>query len=74
MQKGNQIVFLIGSAFAVLGAIVTWVLVEDVSRHLDDEDQVWKEYLEKHGWEASWGDRETKDPAKALQQPVEKTS
>lgn len=74
MQKGNQTVFLIGSAFAVLGAIVTWVLVEDVSKNLDDEDQIWKDYLAKAGWEASWGDHETIDPIRAQKQPVEKTS
>lgn len=74
MQKGNQTVFLIGSAFAIVGAVVTWILVEDVSRKLDDEDQIWKDYLDKQGWEATWGDKETKDPAKVLKQPVERTS
>lgn len=74
MQKGNQTVFLVGSAFAVVGAVVTWILVEDVSRKLDDEDQIWKEYLDKKGWKATWGDQETKDPAKALKQPLERTS
>lgn len=74
MQKGNQTVFLIGSAFAVLGAVLTWILVQDVSRDLDDEDTIWKDYLTDKGWHASWGDTETKDPPKTKQQLVENVS
>ncbi|UKZ76416.1 hypothetical protein TrVFT333_004120 [Trichoderma virens FT-333] len=61
-DKGNQVAFLIGSAFAVLGALVAFFVIPDVSRRLDDDDAAWKVYLADHGWEATWGDGETKDP------------
>lgn len=66
--------FLIGSGFAFLGALVTWVLVEDTGRDLNNEDELWKEYLAKNGWKASFGDIETKDHPKALMQPTGQTS
>ncbi|KAJ4861865.1 sugar transporter domain-containing protein [Trichoderma breve] len=62
-DKGNQVAFLIGSAFAVLGALVAYFVIPDVSRRLDDDDAAWKVYLADHGWDATWGDGETKDPA-----------
>lgn len=61
--KGNQTAFLIGSAFAVLGAIIAFFVIPDVSRRLDDDDAAWKVYLADHGWEATWGDNETRDPS-----------
>lgn len=60
--KGNQTAFLIGSAFAVLGALVAWFVIPDVSRRLEVDDDAWKVYLADHGWDATWGDSETKDP------------
>jgi hypothetical protein len=62
-DKGNQVAFLIGSAFAVLGALVAFFVIPDVSRRLEDDDAAWKVYLADHGWEATWGDTETKDPS-----------
>lgn len=62
-EKGNQVAFLIGSGFAVLGALVAFFVIPDVSRRLEDDDAAWKVYLADHGWEATWGDTETKDPA-----------
>ena len=61
-SKGNQTAFLIGSAFAVLGALIAFFVIPDVSRRLDDDDAAWKVYLADHGWDATWGDTETKDP------------
>lgn len=61
-EQGDQAVFLIGSAFAVLGALVAFFVIPDVSRRLEDDDAAWKVYLADHGWEASWGDDETRDP------------
>lgn len=61
-SKGNQTAFLIGSAFAVLGALVAFFVIPDVSARLEDDDAAWKVYLADHGWEATWGDVETKDP------------
>lgn len=62
-EKGNQVAFLIGSGFAVLGAIIAFFVIPDVSKRLDDDDAAWKVYLADHGWDATWGDTETKDPA-----------
>ena len=64
--KGNQVAFLIGSAFAVLGAAVALFVIPDVSRNLEDDDAAWKVYLADHGWEATWGDSETRDPTGAV--------
>ncbi|KAL2207054.1 inorganic phosphate transporter [Sarocladium strictum] len=61
-QQGDRAVFLIGSAFAVLGAVIAFFVIPDVSRRLEDDDAAWKVYLADHGWEATWGDNETKDP------------
>jgi hypothetical protein len=60
--KGDQVAFLIGSAFAVLGALVAFFVIPDVSRRLEDDDAAWKVYLADHGWEATWGDSVTADP------------
>jgi hypothetical protein len=64
---------MIGSAIAVAGVLVSLFLVEEVSRNLDDEDRIWKEYLADHGVEVSWGDS-TKDPSAVLQQATTITS
>lgn len=61
-SKGNQAAFLIGSAFAALGALIAFFVIPDVSRRLEEDDEAWKVYLADHGWEATWGDSETKDP------------
>lgn len=63
-QKANQATFLIGAAFAVVGALVAWFVIPDVSARLGDEDEAWKRYLAENGWTAEWGDEVTKDPAK----------
>ncbi|ETS82904.1 hypothetical protein PFICI_04780 [Pestalotiopsis fici W106-1] len=62
-SKGDQVAFLIGSGFAVLGALIAWFVIPDVSRQLDDDDAAWKVYLADHGFQAEWGDNVTKDPA-----------
>lgn len=63
-QKANQATFLIGSSFAVVGALIAWFVIPDVSKSLDDEDEEWKRYLEDQGWQAEFGDDETRDPEK----------
>lgn len=65
-SKGDQVAFLVGSGFAVLGALIALFVIPDVSRQLDDDDQAWKKYLEENGWKASWGDTVTKDPVGVL--------
>ncbi|KAK5111441.1 hypothetical protein LTR62_004893 [Meristemomyces frigidus] len=59
---GDQGAFLVGSGFAVLGALIAFFFLPDASRQLEDEDENWKKYLEENGWLAQWGDDETRDP------------
>ncbi|TVY80522.1 Glycerophosphoinositol permease [Lachnellula suecica] len=61
--KGNQAVFLIGSAFAATGALTSWFIIPDISNKLENEDDAWKAYLEEQGYVIQWGDEETQDPA-----------
>lgn len=62
-SKGDQVAFLVGSGFAVIGALVALFVIPDVSRKLEDDDSAWKAYLAANGWEGSWGDETTKDPS-----------
>ncbi|KAH4216457.1 hypothetical protein HBI06_231180 [Parastagonospora nodorum] len=73
-NKSNQVAFLVGSAFAVLGALNAWFFLQDGSKVLDNEDEIWKEYLVKNGWDASWGDQETEDPKLTRNQELLPTS
>lgn len=52
---GTQAVFLIGSGFAVLGAIVAWFVLVDPDKELDNGDQAWKDYLAVKGYHVQWG-------------------
>ncbi|KAH8649822.1 major facilitator superfamily domain-containing protein [Xylariales sp. PMI_506] len=70
---GNQVAFLIGAGFAILGALNAYFVVEDVDKNLNEEDHLWKEYLVSQGWEASWGD-DSKDPIAVQMQMVSKGS
>ncbi|KAK7525132.1 metabolite transport protein [Phyllosticta citriasiana] len=65
-QKSDQATFLIGSSFALLGALIAWFVIPDVSARLEDEDAAWTLYLEENGWVAEWGDRETRDPKRVV--------
>ncbi|KZL65512.1 major facilitator superfamily transporter [Colletotrichum tofieldiae] len=62
-SKGNQVAFLIGSGFALLGAIIAMFVIPDISRHLNDDDEAWKKYLADNDWDAQWGDQVTSDPS-----------
>ncbi|CAK4031167.1 major facilitator superfamily transporter [Lecanosticta acicola] len=62
-QKANQATFLIGAAFALVGASIAWFVIPDVSARLEDDDAAWKKYLAENGWQAQWGDSTSKDPA-----------
>ncbi|GME47198.1 hypothetical protein GTA08_BOTSDO13565 [Neofusicoccum parvum] len=68
--KADQATFLIGSAFAALGALIAWFVIPDVSSRLDDEDEAWRRYLEENGWEADWGDHKTRDPGAVVMDRV----
>lgn len=52
-QKGQQGVFLVGSAFAVVGGIIAWVLIPDMERDLEGEDVRFRRYLEENGFDTS---------------------
>jgi hypothetical protein len=73
-NKSNQVAFLVGSAFAVLGALNAWFVIQDGSKVLDNEDEIWKEYLVANGWDASWGDHETEDPTHTRNHVLSPTS
>lgn len=60
--KGNQAVFLIGSGFAVAGALVAWFIIPEISNRLESEDEAWKKYLQGLGYEIEWGDEDAKTP------------
>ncbi|BEI92764.1 uncharacterized protein CcaverHIS019_0503920 [Cutaneotrichosporon cavernicola] len=47
--KGQQAVFLIGSAISILGAIATLALIPNHNDMLEDEDEAWRAYLEENG-------------------------
>jgi MFS family permease len=61
--KADQAAFLIGSSFALVGGLIAWFVVPDMSAQLDDEDDAWKAYLADNGWEADWGDQVSRDPS-----------
>ena len=62
-KVGDQGTFLVGAAFAALGAIIAYFVIPDISARLDNEDEAWKLYLEENGWKATWGDSDTVDPS-----------
>lgn len=52
-EKGQQGVFLIGAAFAIVGGLFAWFLIPDKERDLETEDARFKAYLEENGLDAS---------------------
>ncbi|KAH8704143.1 major facilitator superfamily transporter [Talaromyces proteolyticus] len=54
--RGTQAVFLIGSGFALLGALLAWFVLVDSDQELDRGDQEWKDYLAANGYShVQWG-------------------
>ncbi|RFU31842.1 hypothetical protein B7463_g4509, partial [Scytalidium lignicola] len=51
VEKGQQGVFLIGSAFTIVGGLISWVLIPDMSKELETEDAKFKKYLEENGYD-----------------------
>ena len=51
--KGQQGVFLIGSAFAIVGGVIAWVFIPDMERELESEDIKFRRYLEDNGFDTS---------------------
>ncbi|OOQ88920.1 inorganic phosphate transporter [Penicillium brasilianum] len=50
-EKGQQAVFLIGAAFTVVGGLIAWFLIPDMSRELETEDARFKAHLQEHGYD-----------------------
>jgi MFS family permease len=50
-QKGQQGVFLIGSAFAIVGGLIAWFFIPDKERDLESEDARFRAYLEEKGFD-----------------------
>lgn len=50
-EKGQQAVFLIGAAFAVVGGAIAWFLIPDMDGALETEDVRFKVYLEENGYD-----------------------
>lgn len=56
-EKGQQAVFLIGSGFTIIGGLIAWFLIPDMSRELETEDSRFKAYLVENGYDiTSYGD------------------
>lgn len=55
-QKGVQGVFLIGSAFALVGGIIAWTLIPNRDRELEGEDARFRAYLAEHGYAGTFGE------------------
>lgn len=53
VYKGQQAVFLIGSAFTIVGGIIAWWLIPDMQRELESEDVKFRAYLEENGYDAA---------------------
>ncbi|KAK9764921.1 glycerophosphoinositol permease [Basidiobolus ranarum] len=50
--NGQRSPFIVGCCLALLGAILTWFFVPDLSKdRLEDEDEAFKEYLLQHGYD-----------------------
>ncbi|KFY33666.1 hypothetical protein V494_07426 [Pseudogymnoascus sp. VKM F-4513 (FW-928)] len=52
-EKGQQGVFLIGAAFAMVGGLIAWFLIPDKESDLEAEDARFKAYLEENGFDTS---------------------
>jgi MFS family permease len=55
-NKGIQAVFLIGAAFASVGGLISWFLIPDKERDLEDEDAKFREYLVANGYRGTFGE------------------
>lgn len=51
--QAQQAVFLIGAAFPIVGGLISWFLIPDMSRELETEDARFKVYLEDNGYDIS---------------------
>lgn len=62
-EKGQQAVFVIGAAFTVVGGLIAWFMIPDMSRELETEDARFRAYLEENGYTVSqYGEALVIDP------------
>ncbi len=54
IRKGSKGVFLIGSAFAIVGSLIAWFLIPDKERDLESSDARFRAYLEEKGFDTSF--------------------
>lgn len=53
--------FIIAAICGVTGVLVTWLFVPDMTgKDLAEEDALFLEYLQAHGWEGEVGEHEQK--------------
>lgn len=50
-EQGQRAVFLIGSGFALTGSLISWFLIPDRSRELNDEDERFRKELIDRGYD-----------------------
>lgn len=56
-----QWTFIISAIIGVLGVAIALLLVPDTTKlNLEDEDEKWRQYLLKNGWDSQMGDGTTK--------------
>ena len=51
--KGQQGVFLIGSAFAIFRGIIAWIFIPDMERELESENIKFRRDFEDNGFDTS---------------------
>lgn len=51
--EGQRAVFLIGAAFAFVGGLISWFMIPDKEKDLEDEDNRFRLFLEAHGYDTS---------------------
>lgn len=54
--KGTQAVFLIGAAFAAVGGIISWTLIPNREKDLENEDALFRQYLVDSGYSGEMGE------------------
>jgi hypothetical protein len=57
-DKALQGVFLIGSAFALTGGLISWFLIPDRDRDLSNEDEEFRTYLAENGYVGRFGGKD----------------
>jgi hypothetical protein len=62
-SKALQGTFLIGSAFAMTGALISWLLIPDRDTNLSGEDDEFRRYLLTNGYAGRFGAKQDVEDA-----------